>query len=66
MSKKRDKRVQVLSAVVVCVFLLILAGQAFLRISAGDFAGGKENAGHARGFSPGGSLARAKSRIGWK
>jgi len=49
MSKKRDKRLQVLSAGVVYVFLLILAGQALLRISSGDFAGGKNYMGQPVG-----------------
>ena len=49
MSKKRNSRLQALSAVVACVFLLVVAGQAVLRISSGDFVGGKNYMGQPLG-----------------
>jgi len=41
MSKKREKRLNVFAGIFVCVFLVVLAGQAFLRILSGDLIGGK-------------------------
>ena len=49
MSKKRNKRLQVLSAAIGCVFLLVLAGQAVFRIASGDFVGGKNYLGQPVG-----------------
>jgi hypothetical protein len=40
MSKKQDKRLRVLGGIVGGLFLLVLEGQAILRISSGDFVGG--------------------------
>lgn len=41
MSEKREKRLNIFAGIVVCVFLVILAGQALLRILSGDLIGGK-------------------------
>jgi hypothetical protein len=40
MSRKRERRANILAGTVACVFLVILAGQAILRIRSGDMIGG--------------------------